>query len=59
MDSRMNVVQNAARLAMGDHRLANPVRRRRQRSDRFYNAGVLFATALAVVLTVALLAGFG
>ena len=59
MDSRMNVVQNAARLAMGDHRVADQVRQRPARSERLYNVGVILATALAVVLTIALLAGLG
>lgn len=59
MISRMNVVQNAARLAMGDHRIDGPLARRPPRSDRLYRAGVVLATVLALALTLALLAGFG
>lgn len=59
MITRMNMVQNAARLAMADHRIAGPLSRRRRRGGLFYRAGVVLATGLALTLIVALLAGFG
>lgn len=59
MITRMNMVQNAARLAMTDHRTADPLPDHPPRSERLYRAGVILATVPAVALTLALLAGFG
>lgn len=59
MITRMNMVQNAARLAMADHRTADPLPNNTPGSERLYRAGVVLATVLAVAVTLALLAGLG
>jgi hypothetical protein len=59
MSSQMNAVHEAARLAMGDHRAADPHLRRSRLSTSSLHQRLLISTAaglLLVILTVTVLA---
>ena len=52
MSSQMNAVHEAARLAMGDHRAADPHSRRRRRSASSPHQRLLASVAAGLLLVV-------